>query len=88
MLGDFRGVMTNELSPTRIRFSIAGASAVVAIASVIVGMVVSSICVGIFENLALFVALFSIPCVLIGTVIVVLGVKETKGTDLNTVEEE
>lgn len=87
MLGDFRGVMTNELSPTRIRFSITGASTVVAIASVIVGMVVSSICVGIFENLALFVALFSIPCVLIGTFIVAFTVKETKGTDLNTVEE-
>lgn len=87
MSGDFRGVMTNELSPTRIRFSTTGASALVAVAVVMIGMVISSICVGIFENLALFVALFSIPCVLAGTLIVAFTVKETNGTDLNSIEE-
>ncbi len=87
MSGDFRGVMTNELSPTRIRFSTTGASALIGVAVVMIGMIISSICVGIFENLALFVALFSIPCVLAGTLIIALTVKETNGTDLNSVEE-
>lgn len=88
MSGDFRGVMTNELSPTRIRFSVTGASALLAVGMVLIGMVISSVCVGIFENLALFVAVFSIPCVLIGTIIIALNVKETKGTDLNEIEEK
>lgn len=85
--GDFRGVMSNELAPTRIRFSVTGASAFISVFVIMIGMIFSSTMVGMVENLAMFCAVFSIPCVLLGTLIVAFGVKETNGTNLDEIEE-
>lgn len=83
---DFRTMVINESAPTNIRFSVTGAIGVISFLSILAGLLISSFCVGIFENVALFCALFSIPCVIIGTVIIALKVKETRGVDLNSIE--
>lgn len=71
---------------TAIRFSVTGAAALLMLAGVMGGMIISSALVGMVDNLPLFCALFSIPCVAIGTVIFACSVKETNGTKLNKIE--
>ena len=86
VVGDFRNMIVNEPAPTRIRFSVTGAIGVISFVVIIAGMIISSICVGIFKNVAVFCGVFSIPCIIIGTLIFLLKVKETNGVDLNSIE--
>ncbi len=84
--GDFRNMMINESAPTNIRFSVTGASGILLFLFMMIGMVISSVCVGIFENVTLFCAIFSIPCVAVGTIATLLCAKETKGINLNSIK--
>ena len=79
-------MIINESAPTNIRFSVTGTAGILSFISMMIGMVISSVCVGIFENVAVFCAVFAIPCVVIGTVIILITAKETKGIDLNAIE--
>lgn len=67
------------------RKPVVGAFAFVIVLSTLIGLVISSVCVGIFD-VGIFTAIFAIPFVVFGTILVIAGVKETKGINLNSIE--
>ncbi len=84
--GDYRGIVSNELIPTRIRFSVGGAMGLVTIPAILIGQIISSAAVAYFD-VGFFCLAVALPCAAISTLIFNWKIPETKGVDLNDVPE-
>ena len=83
---DYKTIMINELAPTRIRYSVTGAMGLSVMVATLLGTTISAICVGIFE-LSKFCLGFTLPIMIVGTLIFIFKSEETKGIDMNEVME-
>ena len=84
---EFTGVMLMEKAPTGIRASVISASYVLLMVSCLVGVgIMMFLMMKINLNFAAIMAI--IPCMLVGTLIVLFKVKETKDNDLSNIKEE
>lgn len=78
------GMLYIESTPTEIRGAVTGAQAYVMLSGQLTSLLLYAILIG-FLNLGTFKLIFAIPGLVIAPVIVMLKVKDTKGTDLEKV---
>lgn len=86
--GDYLGMMCAEKAPTEIRASVSGGFALLLFASILLGMVLNIVLMLVVPDIATVCMIISIPCVIIGILIMLLKVKETKGVKLDEVGHE
>ena len=84
--GDYRIIVSNELVPTRIRFSVDGAMGLITFPVIFIGSIISSTAVAFFD-VGNFCLLFAIPCAVISTLVFAWKIPETKDVDINAVPE-
>jgi MFS family permease len=76
-----------ESTPTEIRGAVTGAQAYVMLSGQLTSLLLYTILIG-FIKLGAFKLIFTIPGLIIAPIIIILKVKETKGTDLEAVGKE
>lgn len=82
---DYMNIMMTEKVPTDIRASVVGAEGLLVIIGLAVGYLLALI--GMLKIAVwLTCLLIAVPCVLVAAVILAVKVKETKGTNLDTIE--
>lgn len=85
---DYMSVMASEKVPTDVRGSTLGALNLLQMAGVVVGMVVLTVSLAVFANafVGTLCAVVAVPAIAGCMAVTMLKVKETKGTDLDSIE--
>lgn len=85
---DYQGMMIAESAPTYNRTSVMGAVSLLTLIGTAIGVVMPIGSALIFDKIGFGYMLIAAPFVIIGIVLMLWKVKETKGVDLNEVEYE
>ena len=84
---DYMEIISTEMVPTEIRASIVGAVGLLVYVGMAVGFVFVNVGI-LFAPIWLVCLIFSVPCVGVAVVLLMLKVKETKGTDYEKIGTE